>query len=147
MTQVPSLYVVDDAADYRFLVQQVFTLFLPAYRVHFFADGAELVGAMDGLAAVNVDKPRVIVLDLDMPQLDGFQTLVHLKQHPYWQPVPVVIMSNRRDWPYQQESLRLGASAFVAKPMDLMAIKRAMTLLCEHTGNFGSLSDWLEEAA
>ena len=128
------IYVIDDGADYRFLVQQVFTMFLPQYPVRFFADGADLVQALDSLA--KEVRPEVMVLDVDMPRLDGFQTLVKLKMHPYWQSVPVVMMTNRTDHDYELESYRLGASTIVAKPMDLMEIKAVMTQLCEHTGDF-----------
>jgi CheY-like chemotaxis protein len=131
------IYLIDDGADYRFLVQQVFTMFLPQYPVRFFADGADLVEALDSLA--NEVRPEVMVLDVDMLRLDGFQTLTILKQHPCWQSVPVVMMTNRTDRNYQQESYRLGASAFMSKPMDLMEIKTVMTQLCEHTGDFTSL--------
>ena len=142
---VPMIYVVDDGADYRFLVQQVFTMFLPKYPVRFFADGADLVDALDSLA--EEVRPEVMVLDVDMPRLDGFQTLVQLKQHPYWQSVPVVMMTNRMDPEFQQESYRLGASAFVPKPIDLLEIKTVMTQLCEHTGDFSSLPGQNMEAA
>ncbi|MBO0952942.1 response regulator [Fibrella forsythiae] len=134
------IYLVDDDADFQFLVQQVFDLFLPQYRVRLFGDGADLVDVLDGVATSVDDLPGLIVLDVDMPRLDGFQTLAQLKRHPQWQSVPVVIMTNRTDLDYQQQSYQLGASAFVLKPMDLMAIKSLMTLLCEYEGDF---SDFL----
>ncbi|GAB3928540.1 response regulator [Larkinella terrae] len=139
------VYIVDDGADYRFLVQQVFTLFLPQHPVRFFADGANLVDALNSLT--RDVWPEVIVLDVDMPRLDGFQTLVHLKQHSDWQSVPVVMMTNRTDRDYQQESFRLGASAFVPKPMDLLGIKTVMTQLCERSGDFASLPRLNQPAA
>lgn len=144
MTPPCLLYLVDDSADYRFLVQQVFTLFLPHCPVRFFADGADLVDALDALAGEG--RPQVIILDVDMPRLDGFQTLVQLKQHPDWQSVPVVMMTNRTDRDYQRESYRLGASAFVPKPMNLPGIKAVMTQLSEHPGDFTQLPGWNQPA-
>lgn len=138
MAQPRLVYLVDDAADYRFLVQQVFSLFLPQHRVGLFADGAELVAVIDSGAASAQALPGVIALDVDMPGLNGFQTLSQLKQHPSWQPVPVVMITNRDHEDYRQESYRLGASAFVLKPMNLMALKSLMTRLCEYEGNFAN---------
>lgn len=142
MAQTPNLFLVDDEVDYQILVQHVFRLFLPHCTVQFFADGADLVGAITASTQVNISKPKVIALDVDMPRMNGFQTLTHLKQNDYWQNVPVVMMTNRRERDYHQESQRLGASAFVLKPVDLMEIKTIMTLLCEDPLDFSSLPRW-----
>lgn len=141
MTPPRLVYIVDDWADYRFLVKQVFNLFLGQYQLRLFADGADLVADLDSLSESADTLPRVIALDIDMPGLDGFQTLVRLKQHPLWQSVPVVMISNRNDPDYQQQSYRLGASAFMLKPMGMMGVKSLLTLLCEYEGDFRLLSD------
>lgn len=127
------IYIVDDAADYRFLVQQVFTKFLQDCPVRLFADGADLMDSILSDSAEIPSKPQVIVLDIDMPRLNGFQTLVRLKQLPDWQPIPVVMMTNRDAYEYRQESYRLGASAFILKPIDLTALKDTMVRLCAGT--------------
>ncbi|MCE6992951.1 PleD family two-component system response regulator [Dyadobacter sp. CY323] len=130
------IYLVDDDADYRFLVQQVFKMFLPQHQVRFFADGSELADAMDLIADENPVKPRVIILDIDMPGLNGFQTLSKLRLHNYWQNVPVLMMTNRDQAEFRQESLRLGADGFSLKPVDLHQIKAVMTDIYAHEGDF-----------
>ncbi|MDB5243693.1 MAG: response regulator receiver protein [Spirosoma sp.] len=140
MTPSRLVFLVDDSADYRFLVKQVFRMFLPQHQVVFFADGADLVDAMDSLAGSVEALPGVLALDVDMPGLNGFQTLAHLKKHPLWESVPVVMMTNRDEGEYRRESNRLGASAFVLKPMDLMSINSMMTQLCEYDGDFRQLT-------
>lgn len=133
------IYLVDDDADYRFLVQQVFKMFLPNHQVRFFSDGSELAGNLEALVNEQTASPRVIILDIDMPELNGFQTLSKLKQHPFWQTVPVIMMTNRDQAEFRQESFRMGANAFSLKPMSLPDIKAAMTEICEHEGNFVEL--------
>ncbi len=132
MAQPRLIYLVDDNADYCFLVQQVFTIFLPEHQVRFFADGSKLVEGMEALSKLS--KPDVIVLDIDMPQLDGLQTLLVLKQDPAWEAVPVVMMTNRDQTEFRRESYQLGANAFVLKPLNLIEMKDLMTQLCESKG-------------
>ncbi|WP_420152188.1 response regulator [Siphonobacter sp.] len=124
------VYLVDDNADYRFLVQQVFTLFLPEHQVHFFTDGSQLVERMDALS--KLPKPDLIVLDMDMPQLNGLQTLFLLKQNPDWKTVPVVMMTNRDQMEIRRESHQLGANAFLLKPLNLLEMRNVMIQLCEY---------------
>lgn len=124
------VYLVDDNADYRFLVQQIFTMFLPEHQVHFFADGSQLVEKLDALP--KRFKPDLIVLDMDMPQLNGLQTLLLLKQSTDWKAVPVVMMTNRDQAEIRRKSHQLGANAFILKPLNLLEMKNIMIQLCEY---------------
>lgn len=126
------IYLVDDAVDFRFLIQQVFNLFLPQYPVRFFTDGADLMQHIEAFPAEGGDaKPKLIVLDVDMPLLNGIETLERLKQRPDWQTIPVVMMTNRDAHEYMQDCYELGANAFLLKPLDLNTLKGLMTLLCQ----------------
>lgn len=145
MTKSLMLYIVDDAADYRFLVQQVFKRFLPQYTLRLFADGLELIQHVESLITAplaseqawsGLTRPDLIVLDIDMPKLNGFQTLERLKQHPRWQAIPVVMMSNRSEPGYQTTASALGASSYLTKPMDITSLKEVMEQLCHQ---------WLDE--
>ncbi len=71
-----TVYVVDDAADYRFLVQKVFNQFLPQYKVTLFSGGDALLQHLQ----TSPVHPSLILLDLHMPGMNGLQTLAQLKQ-------------------------------------------------------------------
>lgn len=147
------LYVVDDAADYRFIVQQVFNRFLPGYPLRLFADGLDLVESIEwpadlaltdlpepervrsgqstpGESTLDQSRPDLIVLDVDMPKLNGFQTLERLKQHPVWQSIPVVMMSSRVSAEFSETAHQLGAHSYILKPMGLTELQQIMTQLC-----------------
>lgn len=117
MTTMP-IYVADDAADYRFLIQQVFNRFLPQYTLVLFDDGITLVQHLEQLTPAETG-PGLIVLDLDMPRMSGIQTLAWLGQQDHWQTVPVVMMSNRSDASFKEASYQRGASDYVEKPTPL----------------------------
>ena len=71
-----TVYVVDDGADYRFMVQKVFARFLPHYAVTLFPGGEALLNHL----RMSLTRPSLILLDLHMPGMSGLQTLTQLKQ-------------------------------------------------------------------
>ena len=127
------IYVVDDAADYRFLVQQVFKRFLPQYSLRFFADGLDLIQSIKrpvNSVQDQLARPGLILLDVDMPKLNGFQTLEQLKRDPLWQPIPVVMISSRLEANFSEAALQGGAVSYILKPMGLPELQTVMTQLC-----------------
>lgn len=122
------VYIVDDGADYRFLLQQVFKRFLPDHPVRFFSDGDEL--RQHVLEAG--ERPRVILLDLDMPVLNGHQTLQFLKQEPVWDRIPVVIMTNSLAGGDIDACYRAGANSFLLKSSGFEQMQQDMTLICQY---------------
>ena len=87
-------------------------------------DGAE---ALDYLfcrgahAGRSTGMPAVVLLDIKMPKVDGMEVLRQLKTDPRMAMVPVVMLTSSREERDLVESYRLGASAFVVKPVDLSA--------------------------
>jgi CheY-like chemotaxis protein len=139
MTDSSLLYLADDDADYRYLVQQAFNFFLQKHRIRLFANGAELIKLIESSVPMPGNEPLAILLDIDMPQKDGFQTLMELKEHPLWKRFKVIMMTNRDHPEYRDESYRLGAHAFVLKPVSMQEIKKEMTDICEMQGRFSDL--------
>ncbi|HUQ96771.1 MAG TPA: response regulator, partial [Chitinophagaceae bacterium] len=60
--------------------------------------------------------PSLIVLDLNMPELDGRQTLKKLKSHPVYQSIPVVIVTTSANKLDRDVCRQLGAALFLTKP-------------------------------
>ena len=109
--EAPLILVVDDEEHIRTLVRQV--LSDAGYRV------AEAVDGVDALAKVRTLHPDLIILDLMMPQLSGFDTLSALRSDPVTSAVPVVILSVLDD---RRKGLRLGADAYLTKPLNVEEI-------------------------
>lgn len=128
------IYVVDDGADYRFLLQQVLSRFLPDLRVHFFDSGNALHQHIltDSRGPADEVRPALIIMDLNMPGLTGLQTLVLLKQQPSWKQVPVVIMTSEGSDQEIEQCYSAGANSFVLKPTEFMALKNALTDICQY---------------
>jgi putative two-component system response regulator len=86
----------------------------------------EIVVALDGESALDIvaeDKPDLILLDIMMPGIDGFEVLERLKASPATVDIPVVILSARTgadDW---ARGLELGAADYLTKPFDIPDVK------------------------
>jgi CheY-like chemotaxis protein len=80
--------------------------------------GFDIVSAEDGeagLAAARAHQPALILLDLIMPKMQGFDVIVQLKRDPQTASIPVVVMSNLGQESDVQRAMDAGAVAFVVK--------------------------------
>jgi CheY-like chemotaxis protein len=84
------------------------------------------------LAAVQVQSPDLILLDVVMPDLDGYELCRHLKADPRTRAIPVVFMSALHDMSDRAAAFAAGGSDFIAKPFQvdelLARIKTQLTL-------------------
>jgi len=86
---------------------------------HLTAAGFSVITASDGFAAladVVEHQPHIIVADIVMPRLDGYQTCALLKRNPDYQAIPVVLISNRDGLFDRARGRLVGADAQLAKP-------------------------------
>lgn len=110
----PTIFLVDDDDDDIYLARLTFTAHFPDWVLISFEDGQSLI---DHLAS-HPDKPLpdLIILDLNMPRLNGHETLTILKRHSQWKKVPVAILSTSSNTDDQTRSEAMGACAFLVKP-------------------------------
>jgi DNA-binding response OmpR family regulator len=105
----PMLLVVDDEPEINKLVARIFEK--RGYRVTSALDGAE------ALAAVKRQRPDLIMLDLNLPRIDGWEVCRQLKSDPATRSIPIIMLTaahaNVDD---AQIGLGLGADEYVAKP-------------------------------
>lgn len=92
------------------------------YRVHALADGASWVTVMQQV------QPHLVLLDLKLPDIDGFDLLQQLTQQSEWSTVPVIIVSAFAFQADQKRALQLGAKRYFVKPVNLIQLRQA---ICE----------------
>lgn len=110
----PLLFCADDDEDDRLLLKTAFASQAPDCRLVFFADGRELIDALQ--QARPEAYPTLILLDLNMPRLNGFETLRILKTDTRWRSIPTLILSTSANREDIAESYRLGTNSYVTKP-------------------------------
>lgn len=102
------ILVVDDEPDITALV--AFHLAKAGYRVSTAANGR------DALIAARTERPDVVVLDLMLPGVSGYDILSELRRRPETRDVGVIVLTARRDEPDRIRGLSLGADDYLTKP-------------------------------
>lgn len=90
-------------------------------QVNLEIEGYEVLMASDGAEAVEGARefrPHVVILDVMMPEVDGWQACARLKEDPELADVPVVFLSARAQDADVERGEQLGAAAYLTKPFD-----------------------------
>lgn len=124
MNELPSycVFVADDDEDDRFLLQLAFQQQSPHSVVVFAVDGLDLLSAL----AESHRHPRLIVLDLNMPRLNGLETLEALRRMEVYRVTPIVILTTSSDAFYRQQAYDLGANDYLVKSLSLDSLLRTV---------------------
>ncbi len=110
-----SILVVDDSEDVHRLLQA---------RLR--QENIDLYSALEGSKALEIaasESPSLILLDLDMPDMDGFEVLRHLKETAATRDIPVIVLSGLHSPADKVVAFDLGAVDYVTKPFDLMELR------------------------
>ncbi len=114
------LLVVEDDAEDRMLVERALAKASFKGKVHFAHNGEEAIKYLRGRAQQGVipatARPNLVILDLNMPKLNGWETLEILKANPEWASVPVIIFTTSTAEEDIRASYKCGASCFITKP-------------------------------
>lgn len=88
------------------------------YETKFAMEGFEVVKAENGAEALNkvdLEKPRIVLLDIVMPEVDGFQTLRDLRVNPKTKDIPVILLTNLGQEGDIKRGMELGAADYLIK--------------------------------
>ncbi len=108
------ILLIDDSLSIRKFVGRM--LENAGYQVDTAVDGE------DGLRKASANSYRLIFTDLEMPKLNGFEVIQALRSRPQTQQTPVVVMTTRAGEKHRQMAISIGASSYVAKPVEERAL-------------------------
>jgi len=106
--QAPPILVVDDSLTVRRLTQRF--LERHGYQVLLAKDGQEALDVLES------HHPALILSDIEMPRMDGFELLHHLRAQPQTRNLPVVMITSRLAEKHRQHAFELGATEYLGKP-------------------------------
>ena len=127
------ILVADDDEDDRFLISEAFNEVTNiSKRVVFVSNGLELLEFLHH--EWQYELPILILLDLNMPQMDGNETLRALREHVKYKVTPTVVLSTSSAEPDIQNAYSLGANSFFSKPQHFEELVSILKSLCDYWG-------------
>ena len=102
------IMVVDDSVSIRHVISRL--LEDQGWKVQTAKDG------MDALEKLRESRPDLIILDIEMPRMNGYEFLGAIKAQPGYENIPVVILTSRNATKHREKAMALGAKGFVVKP-------------------------------
>ena len=120
---VEILLVEDNANDAELTLRALKQRNL-ANQVFLCRDGAE---ALDFFSNGPSPVPKVVLLDLKLPKVDGLEVLRRLKAEARTRSIPVVVLTSSREEPDIERAYALGANSYIVKPVDFEAFARAVS--------------------
>jgi CheY-like chemotaxis protein len=122
---VTTVLVVDDDQDIRWLTKTIL------------GGRFDVVEAASGVAALDVlrggEPIEVVILDVQMPELDGWDTLAAIRGDPEWSRLPVVLCSVKSEAPDARRAWRLGCDALIGKPFAIDELESAVIEVLERS--------------
>ena len=123
--RLPTVLVVDDTPTNIDILQEALS---PQYRVKVATSGARAL-EIAGLA----DRPDIILLDIMMPGMDGYEVIRRLKEDPFTQGIPVLFVTAKEGAEDELRGFELGCVDFITKPISALKVQaRVRTHLALH---------------
>ena len=112
-------WMVDDDADITQAMERMMRLV--GYELRGFPNAGKA-----GMAILSGEKPALILIDVNMPEVSGLELLSFIRSRNSWNDVPAIMVSAETADVAVDEALRRGADAYLFKPSTLLEVKRAV---------------------
>lgn len=130
ITEIEILFAEDDMGDAELTIRALKKINLANKLVHV-KDGAEALDFLHARGAFagrdTHQMPKVILLDIKMPKVDGIEVLREIKSTDVLKSIPVVIMTSSREQQDIVESYNLGVNSYVVKPVEFQNFAKAVS--------------------
>jgi CheY-like chemotaxis protein len=123
MSERKKILLIEDEPDFRFGV-----------RMQLEASGYDVLEAEDGAAgldAARTQSPDLIILDCQMPKMDGYEVARQLKGDEKHRDIPILMLTASSQESDRQKSADAGAEGYLRKPFDPMELLKMITELLE----------------
>jgi chemotaxis protein histidine kinase CheA/ActR/RegA family two-component response regulator len=129
-TKPSYVLVVDDSPSVRTVVTGMLK-----------ANGWETQSARDGIEALDLigrKRPAAVLLDIEMPRMDGYELMATLRSDPQYRNLPLIVLTSRAADKHRLRAQQLGANAYVVKPYKDQGLLETIATLV-HQGQSGAL--------
>ena len=126
------ILIVEDSDTDLELALRALTQAKVANRIEVARDGAEALDflfSQGAFAQRAADNPRLVMLDLKLPKVDGLDVLRAIKENPTTRAIPVVVLTSSQEQRDIVESYNLGVNSYIVKPVDFDGFMAAVAEL------------------
>lgn len=127
------ILMAEDDPDDRMIAQEAFLEAHIANELYFVEDGIQLLDYLNNRGNFKdpskAPKPGIILLDLNMPRLDGREALKEIKKDPALRRIPVVVLTTSKSEEDIFRTYDLGASSFITKPVTFEGLVQIIKML------------------
>ena len=131
------VFIVEDNDPDVFLVEEALRSAGVTARIQRYLDGEEAIQALSQIVEARL--PDVIIIDLNLPKVNGIELLKHVRNQKQLDSIPVLILTSSQSKTDRAMSLQLGADAYIAKPPTLpeflSAVGSGIRALLERSGS------------
>jgi CheY-like chemotaxis protein len=117
----PTILIAEDSADSREMLQVLLE-----------SKGYQVVSAEHGIRAMEIairDRPDLLLLDLELPKLDGLSVVRNLRLHPSLERVPMIILSGHDPSRFRREAIEAGCDEYLLKPINFERLHELLNRL------------------
>lgn len=136
-SQIDILLVEDNPVDARILEAYVANAGTQ-YKLHVVTTGEKALSFLyRGVEFTDAPRPDVVLLDLNLPEMTGFDVLAAVKQHAHLRDIPVIVLTGSADETDVKKAYSLQANCYLTKPQDPEGFDRLLRAIDEF---------WLKQA-
>ena len=121
--EAAEILLVEDSQDDAELTIRAITSNNITNRIKLVKDGVEAIEYLAGDRPL----PRLILLDLKLPRMNGLEVLKHIRDNPRTRVLPVVVLTSSREEPDVVAAYQLGVNSYIVKPVEFEAFVKAVT--------------------
>ena len=126
----PDIFHVDDDPDFAFFMENAVREVDKKLTIKIVTNGKEALQYLKLLESSNC-RPRVILLDYNLPGLSGVDVLVKIREIRFLANVPVIILSTSDNPEHKENTRLLDAESFQTKPMGYKALVDKIKIICD----------------
>ena len=145
MARAATILIAEDEEDDRFLLQRAFARAKLDHSLQVVTDGEQVLAYLQGNAPysdhVACPAPDLIILDLNMPRMTGFQVLEWLRSSAEFSRIPVCVLSGLEFADHKRRATDLGAREYYVKCADANEFTKLIRGICEKWIQDGSAAE------
>ena len=128
------ILIAEDDPDDRMIIEEAIQENGSKSAIHFVHDGQELIDYLEETQAEGSETPvpQVIILDLNMPKIDGREALRFVKNNQLFKKIPTIILTTSKAAEDIESSYDLGVNSFITKPANFSGMTEVVRKLNEY---------------